>query len=132
MPTGDGGRLNEYEGLFPPVPPPSQAQPEQRVARAKASVQTSEDAELVVQGNNLKNGVSPGVQGRADRLRDGQKGLNHRVSIWPAAARTSTIPYGRDCGEPHPQLHEHFGEWAEEAAKKALDEADQLLDPKSN
>jgi hypothetical protein len=70
---------------------PPQAQPEQTVARAKTSVRTSEDAELVTQCNRLKNKVSPGVQGGANPLRDGQKELNHRVSVWPAAVRTSTI-----------------------------------------
>jgi hypothetical protein len=99
MPAGHGGRLNQNEGLFPPVPPSPQAQPEQTVARAKTSVRTSEDAELVPQGHHLENEVSPGVQGHADSRHDGQEDLNHRVSIWPAAVRTSTIRYGQDYGE---------------------------------
>ena len=99
MPAGDGGRLNQNEGPFPPAPQSSQAQPEQTVARAKTSVRTSEDTELVTQCNRLKNEVSPDVQGRADHLRDGQKDLNHGVSVWPAAPRTSTTPWGRDYGE---------------------------------
>jgi hypothetical protein len=57
MPAGDGGRLNQYEGLFPPVPQSPQAQPEQTVTRAKTSVPTSEDAELATQGNRLKHQV---------------------------------------------------------------------------
>jgi hypothetical protein len=99
MPAGDGGRLNQDEGLFPPLPQSPQAQPEQTVARAKTSVRTSEDAELVTEGNRLKHEVSPGVQRRADPRRDGQKDLNHRMSVWPATARTSTILDGRDYGE---------------------------------
>jgi hypothetical protein len=92
MPAGDGGRLNQYEGLLPPVPQSAQAHPEQTVGRAKTSVRTSEDAELVTQCKHLEHEVPPGVQDRADPRRDGQKDLNHRVSVWPAAVRTSNDP----------------------------------------
>jgi hypothetical protein len=81
MPAGDGDRLNQNEGLFPPVPQSPQTQPEQTVARAKTSVKTSEDAELVPQGHHLENEVSPGVQRRAGPRHDGQEDLNHLVSV---------------------------------------------------
>jgi hypothetical protein len=88
-------------GLYPPVPQSPQAQPEQTVARAKTSVRTSEDAELVTQCHRLENEVSPGVQGRADPRRDGQEepqpsrislagsGENVNDSLWTGFWRTT-------------------------------------------
>jgi hypothetical protein len=76
MPTGDSSRLNEYGGPLSTCATIVASKLEQTVARAKASVCTSEDAELVAQCNSLENEVSPGVHGRADRLRDGQKDLS--------------------------------------------------------
>jgi hypothetical protein len=58
MPTGDRGRLDKYQGLLPPRPQPSQAQPEQTVTRVEASIRTSEHAQLVAQGKILEEEVS--------------------------------------------------------------------------
>ena len=82
MPAGDGGRLNQYEGLFPPVPQPVASTARTNGRQGETSVRTREDAELVTQCHGLKNEISPSVQGRANLLRDGQKEPNHRVSVW--------------------------------------------------
>jgi len=58
MPPGDRGRLDKHQDAPPPGPQPSQAQPEQAVTRAEASIRTSEHAQLVAQGKNLEEEVS--------------------------------------------------------------------------
>jgi hypothetical protein len=63
MPTADRGRLDQDQRLPPPRPQPSQAQPEQTVRLAKASIRASEDAQLVAQGKTLKEEVSTHGQG---------------------------------------------------------------------
>jgi hypothetical protein len=47
MPLADRGRLDQLQGVPPPRPHPSQAQPEQTVTRAEASIRTSQHAQLV-------------------------------------------------------------------------------------
>jgi hypothetical protein len=55
-PTGNRGGLDKDQLLSPPRPQPLQAEPEQTVVRAEASIRTSEDAKLVAQGENLRRG----------------------------------------------------------------------------
>jgi hypothetical protein len=99
MPAGDGRRLDQYQRLAPPRPHSSQAHPEQAVKEAEASIGTRENAELVVEREDLDQEVPPGPEGRAHPVCDGQNNLTHRVSVSPAASRTSTILSGRDYGE---------------------------------
>jgi hypothetical protein len=57
---------------------PSQAQPEQTVRRAEASIRTGEDTQLVAQGKMLEKQVSTRGQGRSER-RDRPEGVTHRL-----------------------------------------------------
>jgi hypothetical protein len=124
--AGDSGRLNQHEGLFPPVPRPSQAQPNKRSSGRKRRVRTSEDTELMTQCNRLKNEVSPDGQDRADPLRGGQKELNHRrvslagsgaiindsswTGLWrTTSARIATFSEGPKAGALSPQRSTAFG-----------------------
>ena len=62
MPTGNRGRLDEHQRFPPPRPHTPQAQPEQTVRWTKASIGTSEDAELVAQSKDLEEKVSAHAQ----------------------------------------------------------------------
>src|SRR5262249_37079646 len=77
MPAGDSGRLDKHQRVLPPRPPPSQAQPEQAVRWAEASVGTSEHAQLVAQGEILEDEVSTRSEGRPE-CGDPSEGLAHR------------------------------------------------------
>src|SRR5216684_3651667 len=57
---------------------PSQAQPEQAVRWAKASIRTSEYAQLVAQGKMLEQEVSTRGQGRPE-CSDRPEGVTHRL-----------------------------------------------------
>jgi hypothetical protein len=57
MPTGNRGRFDKHQHVSPPRPKPLQAEPEERVSRAEASIRTREDAQLVAQGENLEEDV---------------------------------------------------------------------------
>jgi hypothetical protein len=57
-PTLDCGRLDQHQPIPPPRPQPSQAQPELTVSGSKAPIETSEDAQLVAQGQKLEEAVS--------------------------------------------------------------------------
>ena len=78
MPTGDRGRLDKHQRVSPPRPQPSQAQPEQTVTGAEASIRTSEYAQLVAQGMILEEEVSTRGQDRPER-RDRPEGVTHRL-----------------------------------------------------
>jgi hypothetical protein len=78
MPTGDRGRLDQHQRFPPPKPHASQAQPEQTVTRAEASIRTSEYAQLVAQGKTLEEEVSTRGQGRPER-RNRPEGVPHRL-----------------------------------------------------
>jgi hypothetical protein len=54
-----------------------QAKPEQTVSGPEAPIGTSEDAQLVAQGENLEEEVEACEQGRPER-RDHAKGVTHR------------------------------------------------------
>ena len=58
MPTGNRGWLDQHQRFPPPRPHAPQAEPEQTVRWAKASIGTTEDAELVAQGEDLEEEVS--------------------------------------------------------------------------
>ena len=60
MPMGNRGWLDQHE-RFPP--PRRQMLTEQTVRWAKASIGTTEDADLVAQGKNLEEQVSTRAQG---------------------------------------------------------------------
>ena len=57
LPPGDRGRLDQHESLPPSRPQPSQAQPEQTVRRAEASIRTGENTQLLAEGKNLEEEV---------------------------------------------------------------------------
>jgi hypothetical protein len=78
MPTGDRGRPDKHQRVPPPRPQPSQAQPEQTVRRAEASMRTSEYAYLVAQGKILEEEVSTRGQGRPER-RDRPERVTHHL-----------------------------------------------------
>ena len=78
MPTGDRGRLDQHQRFPPPGPPPSQTQPEQTVRGAKTPIRTSEDAQLVAQGQTLEQQISTRGQGRPERS-DRPEGVTHRL-----------------------------------------------------
>jgi hypothetical protein len=54
-----------------------QAEPEQTVGRAEASTRTSQDAQLVAQGENLEEDIQTREQGRPERG-DHPDGVTHR------------------------------------------------------
>ena len=56
-PPGNRGRLDQHQRVSPPRPHPLQADPEQTVGGAEASIRTSEDAQLVAEGENLEEDV---------------------------------------------------------------------------
>ena len=56
-PMGNRGRLDKHQRVLPPRPKPAQAEPEQTVGGAEASIRTREDARLMVQGENLEKDV---------------------------------------------------------------------------
>jgi hypothetical protein len=57
MPTGDRGRLDQHQRFPPPRPKPSQAQPEQTIRWAEASIRTGKYRQLVAQGKMLEQEV---------------------------------------------------------------------------
>ena len=78
MPTSDCGRLDQHQRFPPPRPQPSQAQPEQMVRWAKASIRPSEYVQLVAQGKILEQEVSTRGQGWPERS-DRPEGVTHRL-----------------------------------------------------
>ena len=78
MPTVDCGGLDQHERVTPPRPQLSQHQPEQTVRWAKASIRTSEYAQLVAQGKMLEQEVATRSQGRPERS-DRPEGVTHRL-----------------------------------------------------
>jgi hypothetical protein len=54
---GNRGRLDKHQRVSPPRPTPLQAEPEETVGGAEASIRTREDAQLMVQGENLEKDV---------------------------------------------------------------------------
>jgi hypothetical protein len=67
MPTVDGRRLDQHQGVPPRKPRPSQQQPQQTIRGAKAAIRASEDGQLVPQGKHLKQEVSTRRQGQPYR-----------------------------------------------------------------
>jgi len=67
MPTIDSGWLDQHQRFPPPEPEPPQTQPKQPVGWAKAPIRTSEDAELVAQGESLEQEFSTRRPSRSDR-----------------------------------------------------------------
>jgi hypothetical protein len=67
MPTVDDGRLDQHQRVSPARPRTSQHQPEQTVNWAKATIRTSEYAQLVAAGKDLEQEVSTRRQGEPDR-----------------------------------------------------------------
>ena len=63
MPTGNRGWLDQHQRFPPPRPHTPHAQPEQTVRWTKASIGTSEDAELMAEGKDLEEEVSMCAQG---------------------------------------------------------------------
>lgn len=100
MPAGDRGRLHQHQRVLPPRPPPSQADPEQSVRWAKASIRTTKDRQLMVQGKTLKEEVSTQI-GRSEAPRSCERRRAPAVE-WPSGTRASTILLGCDFGEAHP------------------------------
>jgi hypothetical protein len=68
----------QYQRFPLPRPPPSQAPPEPTVRWEKASIRTSEDAQLVAQRKTLEEEVPTRGQGCPERS-DGPKGVTHRL-----------------------------------------------------
>ncbi|HJZ74807.1 MAG TPA: hypothetical protein VKE51_23885, partial [Vicinamibacterales bacterium] len=59
MPPVDGRGPDQHQRVLPPRPHASQDQPGQTVCRTKAPIRTSEDTQLVPQGEDFEQKVSP-------------------------------------------------------------------------
>jgi hypothetical protein len=66
-PPVDSRGLNQHQRVPPPRPGASQEQPEQTVSRAKTPIRTSEDAQLVLQGEEFEEEVSSSRRRERDR-----------------------------------------------------------------
>ena len=62
-PMDNRGRLDKHQRVSPPRPSPLQAEPEETVGGAEASIRTREDAQLMVQGEKSRSGRLNARQG---------------------------------------------------------------------
>jgi len=99
MPTIDSGWLNQDERFPPPGPEPPQKQPKQPVSWANALIRTSEDAELVAQGERLEQEVSTRRLSRPDRSPRPDDGSHRLVRVPTGDANVNGFLAGRNIGE---------------------------------
>jgi hypothetical protein len=104
MPTIDGGWLDQRQRFPPPGPQASQKQPKQPVSWAKAFLRTSEDTQLVMQGEGLEQEVSTRRPTRSDRSTRPDDGLHFLVECRPATPTSMGFLAGRNIGEAHVTL----------------------------
>jgi S-formylglutathione hydrolase FrmB len=109
MPTIDSGWLNQDERFPPPGPEPPQKQPKQPVSWANALIRTSEDAELVVQGESLEQEVSTRRLSRSDRSPRPDDGSHRLVRVPTGNANVNGFLAGRNIGEAQDSKTVHNG-----------------------
>src|SRR5438094_10676063 len=78
------GWMNQHKRLLLQVPEQLQKHRHQPVSWAKAFIRTSEDAELVAQGNGLEQEVSTRRPSRSDRSTRPDDGSHRLVECRPA------------------------------------------------